>query len=264
LGEVADERTLDSFSTSGSKRLQSRLVSIRLFGASMLVDISELHARINRQRRELAMRIQETLPATTRQRLQAAGVTIEDLTIWPHLKPAILPSPSYLEPIGRSDLLLVRETTTGYRRSEIAYIENILIGESRNREHTNSIFTRKELFESTTRETEETHDLQVTDRAELSREISKVVSEDLKAQGNVEITSRGPTKVVASASISFERSTEEAARSAEDYSRETIERAIKRTMERVTREARSVFEQEITEVNKHGFTREGNAQEHMS
>lgn len=264
LGEVADERTLDSFSTSGSKRLQSRLVSIRLFGASMLVDISELHARINRQRRELAMRIQETLPATTRQRLQAAGVTIEDLTIWPHLIPAILPSPSYLEPIGRSDLLLVRETTTGYRRSEIAYIENILIGESRNREHTNSIFTRKELFESTTRETEETRDLQVTDRAELSREISKVVSEDLKAQGNVEITSRGPTKVVASASVSFERSTEEAAKSAEDYSRETIERAIKRTMERVTREARSVFEQEITEVNKHGFTREGNAQEHMS
>jgi hypothetical protein len=263
-GEVADEKTLDSFSNLGSERLQSRLAYIKLFGSSILVDISEILARIKSQRQALAIRILETLPATIRQRLQTAGVAIEELSIWTQLIPAISPSPSYLEPIGRSDLLLVRETTTGYRRSEIAYIENILIGESRNRELTNSIFTRKELFESTTRETEETHDLQVTDRAELSREISKVMSEDLKAQGSVEITSRGPTQVVASASTSFGRSTEEAAKSAENYSRETIDRAIKRTMERVTQEARSIFEQEITEINKHGFTRDGNAEDHMT
>lgn len=247
-----------------AERLQSRVVRTQLYGAPVLIDIAEAQARIARQRRELATRIVETLPAALRQRLQAAGVALEDLTVWTDLVQAVTPSPSYLEPVGRSDLLLVRQTTTGYRRTEIAYIENILIGETRNREHTNRVLTRQEFFESTTRETEETRDLQVTDRAELSREVSKVVSEDLKAQGSVEVTSRGPTKVVASASASFDRSTEEAARSAEEYSRETIERAVRRTMERVTREARSLFEQETIEVNRHGFERESDAQDHVS
>jgi hypothetical protein len=253
-----------TISRTSPERTRPRLVSTRLFGAPLLIYVSEIESRIAHQRRELATRITETLPLTIRKRLEAAGVAIEDLRVWSHMVPAISSSPSYLEPMGRSDLLLVRQTTTGYRRSEIAYIENILIGETRNREHTNRIFNRRELFESTTRETEETHDLQITDRAELSREISKVINEDLKAQGNVEVTSRGPTKVVVSAGVSYNRSTEEAARSAEDYSRETIERAIKRTMERVTREARAVFEQEITELNKHGFTRDGNAEDHVS
>jgi hypothetical protein len=104
----------------------------------------------------------------------------------------------------------------------------------------------------------------VTDRAELSREVSRAVSEDLKAEGSVEVTSRGPTKVVASASVSFERSTEEAAKNAEEYSRETIERAVKRTLDRVVRESRSLFEQETVEVNRHGFERAGDADEHVS
>ena len=115
-----------------------------------------------------------------------------------------------------------------------------------------------------TTEREETRDLQTTDKAELSKEVSKVVSEDLKAEGSVQVTSRGPTKVVASAGVSFGRSTQEAANTTESYSRETIERAVKRTLERVTREARSLFEQETTEVNTHGFERESSATNHVS
>jgi hypothetical protein len=191
-------------------------------------------------------------------------VALEDLAIWPDLLTAVAHSPSYIEPIGRSDLLLVRQTTTGYRRAEIAYIENILVGEKRTREHTNRVLSRQEFFESVTTEREETRDLQVTDKAELSKEVSKVVSEDLRAEGSVQVTSRGPTKVVASASVSFERSTEEAANTAESYSRETIERAVKRTLERVTRESRALFEQETTEVNTHGFERDSTATDHIS
>jgi len=242
----------------------SRIVRSTLYGAPVLLDVGEASARIARQRSALAKRIVDTLPTALRQRLLATGLALETLTVWPDIVQAATQTPSYLEPIGRSDLLLVRQTTTGYRRAEIAYVENVLIGETRNREHTSRVLTRQEFFESTTRETEETRDLQVTDRAELSREVNKVVSDDLKAQGSVEVTSRGPTQVVASAGVSFEHSTEEAARSAESYSRETIERAVKRTMERITRETRSLFEQETTELNRHGFERDGNATEHVS
>jgi hypothetical protein len=249
------------------KRLEPRIIRTRLYGTEVLIDIAVSHTRIARQRKELAKRIVRTLPPPLRkylEDLEAEGIDIEDLTTWHDILQAIIISPSYLEPVGRSDLLLVRQTTTGYRRTEIAYIENILIGETRNRDHTKRVHSRQEFFESTTTETEDTHDLQVTDRAELSREVSRVVNENLKAQGNVEVTSRGPTTVVATASGSYDRSTEQAARGAEEYSRETIERAVKRTMERVISETRSLFEQETLEINHHGFVREGNASDHVS
>jgi hypothetical protein len=228
------------------------------------MNIAEADARTERLRRARAHELSRPLADDLLDRINRANIPLEDLDIWPSLLPPPTPTPSYLEPVGRSDLLLVRQTTTGYRRAEIAYVENILVGEIRSREHTDRALTRQEFLEQVETETEETRDLQSTDRAELSREVSAVVSQDLRAEGSVEVTSRGPTKVVATGSVSFERSTEEAAKTAEEYARETVERAVKRTMERVRREARSLFERETTEKNSHGFQRGANAADHIS
>lgn len=241
-----------------------QVIRTHLYGMPVMLDVAAIRARTARVRHELALRVLESLPDRLRDRIRSAGLALEDLPIWPDLLSAVEPSASHRTPVGRSDLLLVRQTTIGYRRAEIAYIENILVGETREREHTSRVLTRQEFFERVERETEETRDLQVSDQAELSREVSNVVNEDLAAQGSVQVTSRGPTTVVAAASVSYGRSTEEAATSAESYSRETIERAVKRTMERVTREVRSLFEQETTEVNHHAFERAADAPDHVS
>jgi hypothetical protein len=254
--------SLAIYQPPASRRTQ--IVRLHLYGVPILLDIAAAQGRSERVRRELGRRILEALPESLRTRLARAGFALEDLTVWPDLLSSAMHAPSYLEPIGRSDLLLVRQTTTGYRRAEIAYVENILVGETRARAHTNRVLTRQEFFEAVERETEETRDLQVADKAELNREISRVVSEDLRAQGSVQVTSRGPTQVVASADVSYGRSTEEAAKSAESYARETVERAVKRTLERVTREMRTLFEQETTEDNRHDFKREPNADDHVS
>ncbi|MDO3639332.1 hypothetical protein [Mycolicibacterium arseniciresistens] len=243
---------------------RTQIVRLHLYGVPILLDIAAGRGRSERVRRELGRRIIEELPESLRTRLAGAGVALEDLTVWPDLLASAIHSPSFLEPIGRSDLLLVRQTTTGYRRAEIAYVENILVGETRARTHTNRLLTRQEFFEAVERETEETRDLQVTDKAELNREISKIVNEDLRAQGSFQLTSRGPTQVVVSADVSHVDSTEEAAKNAESYARETVERAVKRTLERVTRETRTMFEQETTEVNSHNFKRESTADDHVS
>jgi len=237
-------------------------------GYPVLVDLSEFERRTTSHRGALADHLTAALPANLRDRLARLGTSIDMLREWPALTTTVMANaarePSYLEPVGRSDLLVVRQTTTGYRRSEIAYLENILVGETRLRERTQRVMTRREVFEQAIREEEETHDLQASDRAELSREISDVIKEDLRAAGSIEVTSRGPTKVVAAASASYSRSTEEAAKVAEEYSRETVERAVKRTMERVTREVRTVIEEEVTETNRHGFTRDATAPDHVS
>jgi hypothetical protein len=259
---VPANTSLAIFPRPVSRRPQ--VVRIHLYGAPILIDVAATKGRYDRLRQELGRRIFEAIPESLRIRLARAGIALEDLSIWPELLSSATHSPSYLEPIGRSDLLLVRQTTTGYRMAEIAYVENILVGEKRDREQTNRVLTRQEFFETVERETEETRDLQVTDKSELNREVSKVVSENLRAEGSVQLTSRGPTQVVASASVSYDRSTEEAAKTAESYARETVERAVKRTLERVRRETRTLFEREMTEVDRHGFERESAADDHVS
>ncbi|MBJ6128505.1 hypothetical protein [Microvirga splendida] len=245
-------------------RATPAVVRMQLFGATLTFDTAEASARMAKQRQTLARRLFEALPDDIRRRLGQSGVALEDLPVWHELLHGVTNAPSYLEPVGRNDLLLVRQVTTGYRRAEVAYIENVMIGETRTRHHTQRVLSRQEFSESIEREVEETRDLQVSDKASLSREVSKVVEEDLRTEGSVQVTSRGPTKVVASASVSYERSTEEAAKSAEEYARETIERAVKRTLDRLKRESKSLFEQETIEENHHGFERDGNAADHVS
>jgi hypothetical protein len=265
-GEPAGARPVVGASSASvaTQPYRVRIVRSHIAGIPVLLDVAEAQARLLRLRSTLAERLTAALPATVTDRLRDLGIDVSDLTIWPDLVTAATHVPSYLEPVGRSDLLLVRQTTTGYRRAEIAYVENILIGEERAREHTVRTLSREETFTVSERETEETQDLQVTDRGELSREVSSVVEEDMQASGSVEVTSRGPTQIVATGEASFERSTEEAAKAVEKYSRETIERAVKRTLEKVRREVRRLFEQELLEFNKHGFKRDGNAADHVT
>src|SRR5690606_25494128 len=42
------------------------------------------------------------------------------------------------------------------------------------------------------------------------------------------------------------------------------ERAVKRTLERITRETRSLFEREVTETNTHGFHRDSSETDHVA
>lgn len=249
------------------RRTASSSSTISVAGLPIVINTSEVRARQDNGQRELASEVRSALPRGIRGQLDQLGIAVEELRIWPVLcAPTPLPDPvpSYLEPVGRTDLLLVRQTTTGYRRAEVAHVENIMAGETRDREHSSRLTSREETFDSYISETEVTNDLQTTSRSELSHEVSEIVTEDLSAEGNVEVTSRGPTKVVASIGGAYAKSTEDAATIAATYSRETIDRAVERTLERTTRERRSVFERETTEKNQHGFVRDKEAPNHAS
>jgi hypothetical protein len=262
--------------TSKPTRQTPRVITTNIGGFPVRVNMAEIQKRADHNRREVVGQFINTLPEYLKDRVSdVLGDSLFDYEIqWPSNYELAWPIagytkdvdslPSYLEPAGRTDLLLVRQTTIGYRRAEIAHVENVLIGETRDREHTKRILSREELFESTERESEETTDLQTTDRSELSYEVNEVVAENLRAEGSVEVTYRGATKVVAKAAGSFESSTENAANTATEYAQETIEHAVKRMFERIKREARSLFEQEIVELNRHNFSRDNNEKEHVS
>jgi hypothetical protein len=247
-----------------------RIVSRNIGGFPVHIDMAEVEKREENRRREMNGALLNVLPAALKGRMEVLAGNdyaidwtdeiIYDLPYHPQ-PPA---GPSYLKPAGRTDLLIVRQTTIGYRRAEIAHVENVLIGETRERDHTKRIFTRDELFESTEQESEETTDLQTTDSSELSNEVSEVVSENLSVEGNVEVTYRGPTKVVAKAAGAFEKSSENTAKAAAEYATEIVDQAVTRIFERTKRSTKSIFEQEIVEENRHHFVRDKNAEEHVS
>ncbi len=248
----------------------SRKISRNIGGFPVLIDIAEIEKREDKQRAEKTNALFSSFSDELKLRIDALDNNLYVLEVTDELDrtlpyhPPAPAGPSYLKPAGRTDLLIVRQTTIGYRRAEIAHVENVLIGETRQRDHTKRIFTRDELFESTEQESEETTDLQTTDSSELSNEVNEVVSENLSVEGSVEVTYRGATKVVAKVAGAFEKSSENTAKAAAEYATEIVDRAVTRIFERTKRTTKSIFEQEIIEENRHHFERASDAEEHVS
>jgi hypothetical protein len=145
-----------------------------------------------------------------------------------------------------TDLLVLREQTTCYKPSDIAYIENVSPGEFRNRKYslTKTIeeFTEEETKVSKTQE----NDLQVTDRFDLKTEIEKNLSAKLDVTAQV----TGPTyKVTTAAGLSMSTAQTEA--------RETFKEAVNKavsTLQVDTRKTQSLrVRTENVESNEHSY-----------
>lgn len=159
-----------------------------------------------------------------------------------------------VKPAGVSDLLIVRQTLRRYERGEIAHVENALKGESKERTHRRTQTTETLLFQETETTTEQERDLQSTERFELKSEASKTVKEDMRAQAGLTVTgSYGPVTATVTGQFAFERSVEEATRSASTYARDVVERSRSRIQEQTLerRSTRTVLE--IEETTKHGL-----------
>ncbi len=160
--------------------------------------------------------------------------------------------PASLE-IKINELMLVEQVLQRYELGEIAHIENVLLGERKDRTH-----RRKEVTEDFTFiETEYTEtterDLQSTERFELQTESSKVISEDTSLGVDLSVSGKyGPT-VEFSANTSFGRDTsrEESNSTATSFSRDVTERAVSRIQERVLERRTRRETVEVEESNAH-------------
>ncbi len=162
-------------------------------------------------------------------------------------------------PIGMADLMLVRQRLLRYELGEIAHIENVLRGESKERFHRRSR-TIEEMITTETERVEETErDLESTERFELKRECTETVKEESKLEAGLSLSgSYGPT-------ISFEANTNYASSEAKEksksnsanYSRDVVEHAVSRLEERVREERVRRIVEEFEETNKHGIDNKG-------
>jgi len=166
-----------------------------------------------------------------------------------------------VQPAGVADLIIVRQQLTGYERADVAHIENILKGEQKARDHTR----RQETVLTTVSETEvssaEERELESTSRFEMTREASETIKEDVQLKAGLKVSGKyGPVvEFAASAEGSYQRTKEEATKSASKFSQDVTERSSRKIAERVLERSTMVVTNEVVEKNNHELDNVGGA-----
>lgn len=194
--------------------------------------------------------------ATIPQQLKTAEDIYRLLTYGVLLLPPVFrrPAAALARIPAMGDLRIVRQKLLRYEAGEIAHIENVLKGESKERSHRRTDTREEIIFSEKEKEQELEQDLQSTDRFEMQTEASQIIKEYSSLQAGLTVTgSYGPT-ISATANLDYaaNHSKEESSRSATNYGREITERASSRIRERI-REQRTVKTiSVIEEINRHG------------
>ena len=157
--------------------------------------------------------------------------------------------------VGVADLMMVREKLKGYELGEVAHIENVLQGESKDRSHRRTRRTEDTFFleSESVRETE--RDLQSSERFELQKETSSTIQEDSRTEAGISVTGSYGPFFSGTADFRWSRDTskESSRQAATSYSREMTERAVNRIRERVVEQRTRKTVDEIEEISNHGF-----------
>lgn len=164
-------------------------------------------------------------------------------------------SANRVRPAGIADLLVVEQELLGYKRGEVAYVENVMASEVRSRSHrkldrTSSTYSSESETTATT-----TRDLQSTTRSELSSETSRALSEEMSLELGTSISAKyGPVlSVDASADFSYGTAREEAASSASSFAQEVVDRSVSSLSERKLETSSVTTLAETEETNAHAF-----------
>jgi hypothetical protein len=157
---------------------------------------------------------------------------------------------------GVADLLVLRQKIKAYELGEFAHIENVMSGETRER-NTRRLSQIEQITETETEsETEKERDLSSTQRNELQNEAQKTVKSATEIEAGLQVSgSYGPAvSFTASLKAGFSSSTEEAQRKASSFSQEVTQRTVEKVRESVRSLVRTRTLEEFEETNGHAFT----------
>ena len=158
-----------------------------------------------------------------------------------------------IAPAGVADLLVVKQQLIGYEAADVAHIENVLKGERKAREHTH----REQVEVVTLTESEvtksEEHELESTDRFEMTRETAVTIKEDISVKAGLKISGKyGPAvEFAVSAEGAYNRTKEEATKTAAKFSQDVTERTARKIAERVLQRTQTTTTTETVEKNTH-------------
>jgi len=159
-----------------------------------------------------------------------------------------------IKPLGIGDLKVVKQKLKKYVAGEVAHIENVLKGESKERKHrvldrTEDIFT---VFNETDEET--IKDTQTTERFELKKESEKTIQEQMSIQAGVTVTSSfGPVTTGAHGDFAYSTASNESIKNSSNFAREVIDKSISKIQKKTKEERTTKKLHEVEEINTHGI-----------
>lgn len=155
------------------------------------------------------------------------------------------------------DYLRVEQKVVCYEAGEVAHIENVMIGETRERK--NTYLEREEQItesESIT-ENEQERDTQTSERYAMQRESQKITSQEMNFDVSLSLSGQaGPVKIEASTGFSLSQSTQQSDKTASDYAKSVVERARNRTFQRTRNYEKLTVIKQWEDINTHSFKNE--------
>ncbi|TBN06813.1 hypothetical protein EYD45_02700 [Hyunsoonleella flava] len=164
--------------------------------------------------------------------------TLKPSRIKPKLNPPLI-----------GDLLKVRHKLVGYSTNEIAYIENVLKGEKKEKTHRTLDSTEETILEETETEKFQENEFSTNEQFEIQTEADNTIAKDAFVNGEISREAFGATiSVSGGASISSEKSQSMSSSKA----KELMSRAVNNVKERVfsSRKLVTLKEKEITNTHK--------------
>ena len=159
-----------------------------------------------------------------------------------------------VRPLGIADFRRVEQRLCCYEPGEVAHIENVLIGESKERSTRRLRRTEDTLTVVRDDETVQERDNQTANRFEVQKESTSVMQFDISLESGVKVAgSYGVMKIEADARFATSFSTQQSDRKATKYAQEVTERAVERITTRVREERITRVVEEFEETNKHGL-----------
>jgi hypothetical protein len=159
-----------------------------------------------------------------------------------------------IRPLGIGDLKVVKQKLLAYLPGEVAHIENVLKGESKNREF--RVLNRLETTLVESLETVEQHerDTQTTDRFELKKESESTIKEDMSVQAGLTVTgSYGPVTMTAHGDFAYSTSKSESTKSSANFGRDVVDRSVSKIQKTTKTERTTRTFQETEETDSHGL-----------
>jgi hypothetical protein len=157
---------------------------------------------------------------------------------------------------GVGDLLMVKQKLKAYELAEFSYVENVLAGETRDREHRRLDQSEQITTTEQTTETDKEKDLQTTLRNEMQTEASKTVKDQFGLEAGLQVSgSYGPVvQFAAHLNANYSTTSEETQRKTVAFSQEVTQKTSERVTQTVKQTVSQRVLQEIQEINKHAFT----------
>jgi hypothetical protein len=159
-----------------------------------------------------------------------------------------------IKPIGIGDLMVVKQFLCKYEAGEIAHVENVLKGESKDRSH-RRLDRSEDILTTFSEKTEETEkDLQSSERFELNKEAENTIQTNLEANATGSVSGKyGVVEYSVNTGLSYSSSSSDSRKSTNNFAKDVVDKSLSRIKTTVREERTTKKIAEIEEINKHAL-----------